>query len=437
MYLTRASALSICVAIALLLLRSAVAWLPAVGIAVFVVIAVLLLLDIVDLSRGRVTVERMIPERLSNGEENRLILKLASSYHRTVDINIIDESPEEFQIRDLDFSLTLSPGENREMFYSIVPTRRGRVAFGDVNVYVTGRFRTMERRFSLPKELTSQESDVWPSFLSIRHAQIKGVSNMSLLCGERERRKHGPGLVFDHIRKYEIGDPIRSVNWKATAKRRELMVNAFNEEQTRDIIQIIAKSHGMLHSFNGLSLLDYAINATLQLSEVCVHGNDNAGLMILGNGLERYVSPSHRPNQMALIMQALYNEKTENSECDFSDIITHTQRNIKKRSLLIIYMWFDGRQILSRAALKELLIVNKRHKVLIVLFADAEILNNARAKKEQDIDYARSILSEYVEEEKEQAAALLRKNGIGVIVSTPDNLTVDVINRYTEMRHEV
>jgi len=75
-------------------------------------------------------------------------------------------------------------------------------------------------------------------------------------------------MEFEQIKEYVQGDDIRTLNWKATAKRNSLMVNQFQDEKSQSVYMLIDKGRVMRMPFNGMSLLDYALNATLVLSNV-------------------------------------------------------------------------------------------------------------------------------------------------------------------------
>ena len=103
--------------------------------------------------------------------------------------------------------------------------------------------------------------------------------------GFRSRFK-GRGMDFDESRIYQMGDDIRNINWKATAKRGQLMVNQFQDEKSQPIYSIIDKGRVMKMPFNSLSLLDYAINATLVISSIALKKNDKAGMFAFSNKIE-------------------------------------------------------------------------------------------------------------------------------------------------------
>jgi len=141
-------------------------------------------------------------------------------------------------------------------------------------------------------------------------------------------RRLGHSMEFEQIKEYVSGDDYRTVNWNATARKGALMVNNFTDEKSQQVYCIIDKSRVMKMPFEGLSLLDYAINASLVLSNIALLKQDKAGLITFAENLSAFLPAEKKETQMHLILQALFNQKTRYLESDYEKTVHyHPQEN--------------------------------------------------------------------------------------------------------------
>jgi uncharacterized protein (DUF58 family) len=240
-------------------------------------------------------------------------------------------------------------------------------------------------------------------------------------------------LEFEQIKEYVSGDDIRTLNWKATAKRNHLMVNQYVEEKSQSVYAIIDKGRSMQMHFNELSLLDYAVNATLAISNIVLKKQDKAGMLSFSTKLEDLVVAERRSSQMSLISEALHNIKTNFSESDFSALYAVVKRKITHRSLLILFTNFETIDGLNRQ-LPYLRALAKNHLVLVVFFKNTELdaLTNAKATKVQEV--YDTIIAEKFMYEKKRIVNELKKYGIQSVLTKPEDLTGDTINKYLELK---
>ena len=185
--------------------------------------------------------------------------------------------------------------------------------------------------------------------------------------GIKKIRRIGQTMEFEQIKNYVLGDDIRNINWKATAKKNQLMINQYQDEKSQPIYSIIDKGRVMKMPFNGLSLLDYAINYTLVMSNITIKKHDKAGMFCFSKKIENRVVAERRSNQMNLILETLYNVKTDFKESDFSKLYSDLKHNIKQRSLLFLYTNFETLDGLDRQ-LAYLQGIAKNHVLVVILF---------------------------------------------------------------------
>ncbi len=395
-------------------------------------LAVLTIIDIFILynTKKGIEVSRFLPERLSNGDENKVSLSLKNLYPFVAHLSLIEELPFQFQKRDFFFDQQLQKNEEKSIHYNLRPTERGTYLFGHVNLYANSPLKLATKKYILGKE---KELKCYPSFLKLREFNIKAFNNSTISYGSKKVRRIGNSLEFEQIKEYVSGDDIRTLNWKATAKRNHLMVNQYVEEKSQSVYSIIDKGRAMQMQFNGLSLLDYAVNATLAISNIVLRKQDKAGMLSFSTKLEDLVVAESRNSQMSLISEALYNIKTDFSESDFSTLYSVVKRKITHRSLLILYTNFETIDGLNRQ-LPYLRALAKNHLVLVVFFKNTELDTLTNAKAETIEEVYDTIIAEKFMYEKRHIVNELKKYGIQSVLTKPEELTGETINKYLELK---
>ena len=373
---------------------------------------------------------RSVAERLSNGSDNEIFLHVENRYPLTVSIEAIDEIPFQFQKRDVSFRERLNPAQTKVIRYLLHPVKRGEYSFGHINIFVTNVFGFVSRRYTFGKE---QMVPVYPSYIEMRKYELMAISNRLTEYGVKRIRKIGLSSEFEHIRPYMEGDDPRTVNARATARRTELMVNNYQDERSQQVYCLIDKGRTMQMPFEGLSLLDYAINTSLVISNIALIKEDKAGLITFSNKIGAILPAERRRMHIHKILDTLYNQKTLYLESDFEALYAAVCRHITQRSLLILYSNFETIQAMRRQLpfLKRLVV---KHLVVSVIFENTE-LKQLTDHKPTDLEgmYTKTVAEQFAYNKKLMARELNR-HGIHTILTRPADLTIDTINRYLEFK---
>ncbi len=160
--------------------------------------------------------------------------------------------------------------------YTLEPKERGEYHFGGLNIYASSPLGFVSKRYTFQKDAVLP---AYPSFIHLRKYELMALQSEFLMGGIKRVRKLGHTMEFEQIKEYVPGDDIRTINWKATSKTNRLMVNQFQDEKSQRIFMLIDKGRTMKMPFNGLSLLDYSINAAMALSHIIIRKGDRAGMM--------------------------------------------------------------------------------------------------------------------------------------------------------------
>ena len=373
---------------------------------------------------------RVTTERFSIGDPNKVVLHFTNKYDFPVHISIIDELPVQFQHRDWIRKARIESGAAFDIEYFLQPVTRGEYVFDSINVFVHGPLQLVKRRYIFPSR---QMVKVYPSYIQMRRYQLLAVSNRLQEAGVKRIRKLGHSMEFEQIKEYVRGDDFRTINWKATARRESLMVNNYTDERSQQIYCIINKGRVMKMPFAGMTLLDYAINASLVLANVALVKQDKAGLITFAENLDAFVQADKKSTQMNLLLETLYRQETKFLEADFEKLFSVIRNRITNRSLLILFTNFESLESLQRElpALKR---IARYHLLLVVFFENTElkVLTERKAVKIEDI-YIKTIAEKFVFEKKLMVKEL-HMNGILSIFTSPEHLTVNTINKYLELK---
>ena len=409
-----------------------VSWLYIVSLALLIGLLLALCVDIFMLysAKNRIKASRVLPEKLSNGDENPIIIRVKSKYRVPVRIRLIDEIPFQYQKRDFLMESQLQPHAEKEFRYTLRPVNRGEYRFGKLNVYALTPLRLAMRRYVFCNNATVA---AYPSFIQMQKYDMMAFSHHLVEYGLKKIRRIGHTMEFEQIKEYVSGDDVRTINWKATSKKGQLMINQYQEEKSQPVYQIIDKGRSMQMPFNKMSLLDYAINTTLAVSNIVIKKQDKAGMFTFSKKVENRIVADRKAGHMQKIMEALYPIDTNFDESDFSRLYADIRQTITQRSLMMVYTNFETMDALNRQ-LPYLKAIARNH-LLIVIFFDNTELNQLIDRESRNVqDIYDKIIAEKFAFEKRLIVRELTKHGIQSILTQPENLTLDSINKYLELK---
>jgi len=405
---------------------------PIAQFLLFLFIAIVLA-DWMLLFQASVTLSgtRRLPRMLSLGDENPIYLDLGNDSTLLLKVSIIDELPIQFQIRDFSKKITLQAGELASVRYDLRPLERGEYIFGATNCYISGFFGLIERRIKINEQ--PMRVAVYPSIIQMKQMEMRAFERITTREGIKRIRRIGHSYEFEQIKNYVAGDDFRSINWKASSRRDGLMVNQFEDERAQQVYCLIDKSRVMKMPFKGLSLVDYAINATLAISNIIIKKYDKAGLITYSDKIGATIKADNRPTQLNFIMNALYKEKERALEANYELLFHISSKLINGRSLILLFTNFESAFALERA-LPILRRINRRHLLVVVFFDNTEIREFAE-RDAADLEgiYQQTMARKYLSE-KAQMVLTLRQYGIQSVLTRPEDLSINTINKYLELK---
>ena len=393
----------------------------------FLLIAMLLELTLLFGIKTPFIARRVTEDKLSNGDYNLAIIQLKTTYPFTTQIKVIDEFPVQLQLRHTYFHLgRCRPGFKRDITYEFRPVSRGEYAFGDIRILASSTIQLVQRKVTVP---AAQKVAVYPSFIQLRKYSFYAIHNRLDELGVKRIRRLGSSQEFEQIREYVRGDDFRKINWAATARKRELMVNEYQEERAQNVYCLIDTGRTMHMPFGGLPLLEYAINASLVMLGIAHARGDKPGLFTFAYKLGTALPAHGKLAQMKRVVEALYNTRVEQLESDYLNLYKNVKSKIRKRSLLLLFTNFNSLTGVKRQ-MKYLRAMARDHLLCVVIFENTEISKLANTPAYTLTRAYDQTIAEKYQLEKRQIITELNRNGIYSILTPPEELTVNTINQY-------
>lgn len=418
---------------AVVLMAMSFVW-PIMMLVGLIVVLSLILLTLVDFflvqSLKNVKATRFMPQRFDLNECHSIKIEINNQSAQPIFARLYDYVPTEVQNRKLYFDFQLMPRATKELTYNFTPKSRGIFSFGKTVVYLRSFLNLVQLKLNLN---TAQDIHVYPSIKAMKKMEFEVFTHQSPSQGIKKVRRIGHNSEFEQIKNYVQGDEIKTINWKATSKRNELMVNQYQAEKSQAIYTIIDKSRSMRQEFEGMTLLDYAINSTLVFSNVAIKKGDRFGLISFSDKVDSLLAADNKATHLRKILDLLYNEKSSFLESDYEFLYQVLRKKVTSRATFILYTNFET-EVAMRRVLPILRQINKKHNLVVVFFENTELENISLMHPENARDVYMSQIAQDIMNVKKRIAEELNRNGIQTVVAKPDRLSVETVNKYLLMK---
>jgi uncharacterized protein (DUF58 family) len=368
---------------------------------------------------------RDVDEVISVGAQTPVHLHI-SARKPVSEIVVRDHYPPEFD-SDHVIEAVASPAE---ITYSVTAKARGEARFGDIAVRATGPWGLGWKQSTIPAAQTVQ---VNADLSAIGRYQALARRGHLAEIGVRTLRRRGEGSEFERIREAVPDDPMRSINWRATARTGRLMAVELIPERAQPVI--LAIDHGRLMGVGAgaLTKLDHAINASVLLAHVCITSGDRVGLFAFADRVSKQLAASSGPLQVTRYVNAVRSLRPVDIETDYDHTLMRLSQSQKRRSLIVIFTdVVDADQ--SAALARQCARLRRKHVPLIVAVQDPAIVDMAAAEPVTPAaTYSRAVARTTLNERRD-ALALLRAAGADAIDADARTLSPALVNRYLEIK---
>lgn len=355
--------------------------------------------------------------------ENKGLLKLQ--------VEVRDEHPAETIPRLVVYGVILSPNVKTSVTTRCRIPRRGRHSFGPTWLRLQGPYRLVEVQQSFE---TRAAIKVLPeTFISRDELQKEIGAEMRLLDQQRRAQQVGAGTEFESLYPFRRGDDPRRIDWRATARRRSLVVRRFRIERHRDVMIIIDSGRLMGTRTNRGTKLDCAVDAGLNLARVALHSGDRCGVAAYDNRVRGFLPPVAGVTALRSIVQCVYDLNTQWHESDFIPMLAELRARQSKRTFVIVISDLSDAESSNRlsASLQQL---QRQHLVLFAALRAPLLAEIVHEPVEAPRDAARKAVTFRLLRDRTRALHALRRRGVHVLDVEPQQLNATLINQFVELR---
>lgn len=324
--------------------------------------------------------------------------------------------------------IDLAAGGRTQLMTTLVPTRRGPRRADAVTLRLTGPLGVAARQRTRPVEWTVQ---VLPAFDSRRFLPEK-LARLRQLDGAVVAPIRGQGSEFDSLRGYVVGDDPRSIDWRATARRDDVVVRTWRPERDRQLVLVLDSGRTSAARVGGAPRFDAALDAALLLTALARHAGDRVVVVAHDRRLRADVDARRDSSTLAAVVRALSSVEPELVETDMPATVAHVLRRAPKRSLVVLFTALEP-AAMSLGLLPSLGPLVHRHLVLVAAVADPAVAVLRRERDDAAAVYA-AAAAERADAERHAVAATLRRRGVVVTEAAPDLFASHVADAYLDLK---
>ena len=395
--------------------------------------AALVLVSLVDAWRVRrlaaPDVARDVPDALPVGVQRTVTLALDNG-PRTLRVDVHDLHPEAWAIEGLPRTLQLAAESTTRLHYALRPTARGDAVFAGVQLRVHSPWRLWRRSHSVAARQTVR---VFPNFAPLAKLAMLGSEQASRTVGAHIRRRRGEGTDFHQMRDYRVGDSLRQIDWKATARMRRLISREYQDERNQQLVMLIDTGRRMLARDGALTHFDHVLDAALVVSYLALREGDAVGLLASG-GAQRWVAPQRGGGAIDVLLRASYDLQPQPVATDYLAAATELSLRQRRRSLVMLVTNLRDEDIDDLLAAVRML--QQRHHVVVASLREEALDAVLEADVHSLHDALRAAATARYLQQRSAAHDLLRAQRVSVLDVTCAQLPGALVERYLAIKRE-
>jgi len=393
------------------------------------VIGTLALLDLWrQARRPSPQVQRELPEALALGVRREVGLRLQTT--QPMRVQVFDLVPSGWPLESLPQRVQLRPGHACALHYTLQPQQRGRFRFEGVQLRIRSPWRLWWQQRTLPPPLDVR---VYPNFVPLTRFALFSADQASRLVGAHVKRRRGEGTDFHQMREYRVGDSLRQLDWKATARARKLISREYQDEKNQQLLLMLDSGRRMLASEGGLSHFDHALNASLVVAYLALRQGDAAGLFAVG-GERRWVQPQRGMGTVEHLLRASYDLQPQPVATDYLAAATEVSLRQRRRALVMLVSNVRDEDIEDLLAAVRLL--QRRHLVCVASLREHELDGALEGEVHTLEDATRAGAAALYLQQRAKAHEALRSEKVMVLDVTADALPAALVERYLAVKRE-
>jgi uncharacterized protein (DUF58 family) len=402
---------------------------PATFIGWLALAALLVGLDLLRAGSPRSLVwQRSSPVSIRLGGSTESVLTLTNRGSRRLRGLVRDAWPPSAGARSERTAVDVPPGERRRLTTLLTPTRRGDRLADRVTVRSVGPLGLAARQRSVhvPGRVRSL-----PPFASRRHLPSR-LARLRELDGRTSTNVRGQGTEFDSLREYVVGDDVRSIDWRGTARTQTVVVRTWRPERDRHVLIVLDTSRTSAGRVGNAPRLDAAMDAALLLAALASRAGDRVDLLAADRRVRAAVQRRTGGQLLPALVEAMAPLEPELLEADWAAVVGAVRARTTQRSLVVLLTALESAPV-EESLLPVLSGLTRHHRVVLASVSDPSVLAMARGRGDADAVYTAAAAERSIAE-RTQLAALLGRLGVEVVDAGPDDLPPALADRYLALK---
>jgi uncharacterized protein (DUF58 family) len=325
-------------------------------------------------------------------------------------------------------AVTIPPGERRRVETRLVPTRRGDRAAVTVTVRSYGPLGLAARQLNRSAPWTVR---VLPAFPSRRHLPAK-LARLRELTGQHVALIRGQGTEFDSLREYVDGDDVRSIDWRATARRSDVVVRTWRPERDRRIYLVLDTGRTAAGRVGDIPRLDCSMDAALLLGALAARAGDRVDLLAYDRRVRARVEGAARTELLTAMVRAMAPLEPELIESDAAGMVSALLSRVRQRCLVVLLTDLNATAI-EEGLLPLLPQLTAKHLVLVAAVSDPRVTEMATSRGDATAVYD-AAAAERARAERRRVTTELRKYGVEVVDAPPDEIAPALADAYLSLK---
>lgn len=402
-----------------------------VGILLNFLVFGLALYDVaISPSLSRVDVEREVADVMSVGARNAVRIWFTNRNAQPIPVEFQEKVPQPATTEGLPFSLRLEPQKARYRVYHLIPRHRGPNRFGRIFLRSVTRLGLWTLHDERP---LSREIKIYPDIQAVHGIELLARRNRVAEMGIKLSRLRGRGNEFDRLREYRREDEPRHIDWKATARQRQLIAREYVVERNQNIVLVLDCGRSMCNEADGITHLDRALNAAIVLAYVALRQGDNVGLFAASNQAERWVRPMRGANAIQTLIRAVYDLEPRYEASDYGLIVDQLRVRFRKRSL-VVFLTHAIDDLHLQSIARHVRELRTPHLVLPAFLRNVPLQERVNAIPRSDVDAFQIGAAAEMAYSQSRQIADLQHSGMLALDVTPEQLTSQIVSRYLDIK---
>lgn len=399
-------------------------------LSIYVIVVVLVLsIDVLRAAApSTLTLERDGDSAVRVGEEASVGLRLTNRSARRFSGAVRDAWPPSSPTSPRAATVAIASGDRRALTTKVTPSRRGRCRADKVTVRSLGPWGLAGRQAS---RRVPWHIDVMPPFNSRKHLPSK-LARLRDLEGRTVVLQRGQGTEFDSLREYVVGDDVRSIDWRATARASDVMVRTWRPERDRHVLIVLDCGRTSAGRVGDAPRLDAAIEATLLLTALATRAGDQVDVLAWDRGPQGAVQGRSGPDLMASTTSMLGQVQASLVETDWQGLSSEVIRRARHRSLVVLLTALDPAPT-HHGLLPVLPQLTSRHQIVVASVSDPSVAGMLSDRNDLASTYRAAAAAGFARERRAISGALSHA-GVEVVDELPDDLAPGLADRYLTLK---